>query len=277
MKYVELCCSISNPDNEIVDILVAELAELGYDSFNTEGKELLAYIPEASFVEAAAKEVVSKYLAADSFNLSWERMPDKNWNEVWESNFEPIVIDDRCSIRAPFHTNLPKTTYEIVIEPKMSFGTGHHATTHQMVEFVLDNEFKGLRVLDMGCGTGILAILAAMKGASHVLAIDIDDWAFENAEENVARNAPGKVLVALGDASLLGSENFDVILANINRNILLADMHSYVNVLVSGGILFLSGILLEDIPVITACAVGLGLTPLEQKDRKGWVALSFKK
>ncbi len=277
MKYVELCCSISNPDNEIVDILVAELAELGYDSFNTEGPELLAYIPEVSFVEAAAKEVVSKYLAADSFNLSWERMPDKNWNEVWESNFEPIVIDDRCSIRAPFHTNLPKTTYEIVIEPKMSFGTGHHATTHQMVEFVLDNEFKGLRVLDMGCGTGILAILAAMKGASHVLAIDIDDWAFENAEENVARNAPGKVLVALGDASLLGSENFDVILANINRNILLADMHSYVNVLVSGGILFLSGILLEDIPVITACAVGLGLTPLEQKDRKGWVALSFKK
>ncbi len=277
MKYVELCCSISNPSDDIVDILVAELAELGYDSFNTEGSELLAYIPEASFVESDVRVVLSKYLPADGFKLSWESMPDKNWNEVWESNFEPIVIDDRCSIRAPFHTNLPKTTFEIVIEPKMSFGTGHHATTHQMVEFVLDNEFKGLRVLDMGCGTGILAILAAMKGASHVLAIDNDDWAFENAEENVARNAPGKVDVKLGDAGLLGGEYFDVILANINRNILLADMESYVDVLVSGGLLFLSGILIEDIPVIINCAVGLGLTPLEQKDRKGWVALSFKK
>lgn len=277
MKYVELCCSISNPSDDIVDILVAELAELGYDSFNTEGSVLLAYIPEASFVESDVKVVLSKYLPADGFKLSWESMPDKNWNEVWESNFEPIVIDDRCSIRAPFHTNLPKTTFEIVIEPKMSFGTGHHATTHQMVEFVLDNEFKGLRVLDMGCGTGILAILAAMKGASHVLAIDNDDWAFENAEENVARNAPGKVDVKLGDAGLLGSEYFDVILANINRNILLADMESYFDVLVSGGLLFLSGILIEDIPVIINCAVGLGLTPLEQKDRKGWVALSFKK
>lgn len=277
MKYVELCCSISNPSDDIVDILVAELAELGYDSFNTEGFVLLAYIPEASFVESDVKVVLSKYLPADGFKLSWESMPDKNWNEVWESNFEPIVIDDRCSIRAPFHTNLPKTTFEIVIEPKMSFGTGHHATTHQMVEFVLDNEFKGLRVLDMGCGTGILAILAAMKGASHVLAIDNDDWAFENAEENVARNAPGKVDVKLGDAGLLGSEYFDVILANINRNILLADMESYFDVLVSGGLLFLSGILIEDIPVIINCAVGLGLTPLEQKDRKGWVALSFKK
>lgn len=277
MKYVELCCSISNPSDDIVDILVAELAELGYDSFNTEGSELLAYIPEASFVESDVRVVLSKYLPADGFKLSWESMPDKNWNEVWESNFEPIVIDDRCSIRAPFHTNLPKTTFEIVIEPKMSFGTGHHATTHQMVEFVLDNEFKGLRVLDMGCGTGILAILAAMKGASHVLAIDNDDWAFENAEENVARNAPGKVDVKLGDAGLLGSEYFDVILANINRNILFADMESYVDVLVSGGLLFLSGILIEDIPVIINCAVGLGLTPFEQKDRKGWVALSFKK
>ena len=277
MKYVELCCSISNPSDDIVDILVAELAELGYDSFNTEGSVLLAYIPEASFVESDVKVVLSKYLPADGFKLSWESMPDKNWNEVWESNFEPIVIDDRCSIRAPFHTNLPKTTFEIVIEPKMSFGTGHHATTHQMVEFVLDNEFKGLRVLDMGCGTGILAILAAMKGASHVLAIDNDDWAFENAEENVARNAPGKVDVKLGDAGLLGSEYFDVILANINRNILLADMENYFDVLVSGGLLFLSGILIEDIPVIINCAVGLGLTPLEQKDRKGWVALSFKK
>jgi len=277
MKYVELCCSISNPSDDIVDILVAELAELGYDSFNTEGSSLLAYIPEAAFVETDATAVVAKYLPADGVKLSWERMPDKNWNEVWESNFEPIVIDDRCSIRAPFHTNLPKTTFEIVIEPKMSFGTGHHATTHQMVEFILDNDFKGLNVLDMGCGTGILAILAAMKGASGVLAIDNDEWAFENAEENVARNASGKVRVALGDANLLGSEYFDVILANINRNILLADLPNYVTVLVSGGLLFLSGILLEDIPIITDRAVGLGLTPLEQKDRKGWVALSFKK
>ena len=277
MKYIELCCVVSNPTEDILDILVAELAELGYDSFNTEGSTLKEYIPEATFVEADAVAVIKKYLPAEGVTISWERMPDKNWNEVWESNFEPIIIEDKCTIRAPFHTNLPKTTYEIVIEPKMSFGTGHHATTHQMVEFVLDNEFKGLRVLDMSCGTGILAILAAMRGAIDVLAIDNDDWAFQNAEENVARNAAGKVRVALGDANLLGSEMFDVILANINRNILLADMASYVAVLKTGGFLFLSGILIVDIPIITECAVGLGLIPLEQKDRSGWVALSFKK
>ena len=277
MKYVELCCSISNPSDDIVDILVAELAELGYDSFNTEGSTLKAYIPEASFEEASAVAAVSKYLDKDAVALSWEHMPEKNWNAVWESNFEPIVIEDKCSIRAPFHTNLPKTTYEIVIEPKMSFGTGHHATTFQMVEFILANEFGGKRVLDMGCGTGILAILAAMRGAAYVYAIDNDDWAYENAVENVERNTPGKVKVALGDASLLGSETFDVILANINRNILLADMQHYVKVLQPGGLLFLSGILLEDIPVITECATGLGLTLLEQKDRTNWVALSFKK
>lgn len=277
MKYIELCCTVSNPTEDILDILVAELAELGYDSFNTEGSTLKAYIPEATFDEAAAIAVVRKYLPAEEVAISWERMPDKNWNAVWESNFEPILIEDKCTIRAPFHSNLPKTTYEIVIEPKMSFGTGHHATTHQMVEFVLDNEFKGLRVLDMGCGTGILAILAAMRGAATVLAIDNDDWAFQNAEENVARNAPGKVRVLMGDAGLLGKEQFDVILANINRNILLADMASYVAVLQSGGFLYLSGILIEDIPLITECAVGLGLTPLEKKDRSGWVALSFKK
>ena len=277
MKYIELCCTVSNPTEDILDILVAELAELGYDSFNTEGSTLKAYIPEASFEEAAAAAVVSKYLPKDGVAISWEHMPDKNWNAVWESNFEPIVIEDKCSIRAPFHTNLPKTTYEIIIEPKMSFGTGHHATTFQMVEFVLANEFGGKRVLDMGCGTGILAILAAMRGAADVYAIDNDDWAYENAVENVERNTPGKVRVALGDASLLGGETFDVILANINRNILLADMQHYVKVLQPGGLLFLSGILLEDIPVITECATGLGLTLLEQKDRTNWVALSFKK
>ncbi|SDC15913.1 50S ribosomal protein L11 methyltransferase [Williamwhitmania taraxaci] len=277
MKYVEFCCVVSNPTEDILDILVAELAELGYDSFNTEGSTLKAYIPEVAFDGNSSAAIVNKYLSADGVTISWEPMPDKNWNEVWESNFEPIIIEDKCTIRAPFHTNLPKTTYEIVIEPKMSFGTGHHATTYQMVEFVLANEFKGLRVLDMGCGTGILAILAAMRGASDVLAIDNDDWAFQNAEENVQRNASGKVRVALGDANLLGAETFDVILANINRNILLADMSRYVDVLKNDGLLFLSGILIVDIPIISECAIGLGLTLLEQKDRSGWVALSFKK
>jgi len=277
VKYVEFCCVVSNPTEDILDILVAELSELGYDSFNTEGSTLKAYIPEAAFDDVSSAAIVNKYLLADAVTISWERMPDKNWNAVWESNFEPIIIEDKCTIRAPFHSNLPKTTYEIVIEPKMSFGTGHHATTYQMVEFVLANEFKGLRVLDMGCGTGILAILAALRGASDVFAIDNDDWAFQNAEENVQRNASGKVRVALGDANLLGAETFDVILANINRNILLADMSRYVDVLKNDGLLFLSGILIVDIPIISECALGLGLTLLGQKDRSGWVALSFKK
>lgn len=277
MKYIELSCTIDSPSYDIFDILVAELAELGYDSFDVEANTLKAYIPAANFIEKETLQIVGRYVNDESASWGWAEMADKNWNAVWESNFEPIVVDNRCTVRAPFHMDLPPTNYEIVIEPKMSFGTGHHATTYQMVEFLLDSMVEGARVLDMGCGTGILAILAAMKGAARVVAIDNDEWAFSNAVENVERNVPTKVEVFLGDATLLGSEHFDLILANINRNILLADMARYVEVLVTGGTLFLSGILPEDIDIVTESALSLGLLSLQVKTRNGWAALSFKK
>lgn len=277
MKYIELSCTINSPSYDIFDILVAELAELGYDSFDTNGNTLKAYIPAVKFSEKEALQLVGQYVNDSTASVGWAEMADKNWNEVWESNFEPIVVGNRCTVRAPFHTNLPPTDYEIVIEPKMSFGTGHHATTYQMADFLLDMDVEGKRVLDMGCGTGILAILAAMKGAAKVVAIDNDEWAYSNAVENVERNVAGKVEVLLGDATLLGAEKFDTILANINRNILLADLPSYVEVLVPGGTLFLSGILPEDIAIITDRALNLGLVSLASKTRNGWAALSFKK
>ncbi len=277
MKYIELSCTINSPSYDIFDILVAELAELGYDSFDTNGNTLKAYIPAVKFSEKETLQLVGQYVNDSTASVGWAEMADKNWNEVWESNFEPIVVGNRCTVRAPFHTNLPPTDYEIVIEPKMSFGTGHHATTYQMADFLLDMDVEGKRVLDMGCGTGILAILAAMKGAAKVVAIDNDEWAYSNAVENVERNVAGKVEVLLGDATLLGAEKFDTILANINRNILLADLPSYVEVLVPGGTLFLSGILPEDIAIITDRALNLGLVSLASKTRNGWAALSFKK
>lgn len=277
MKYIELSCTINSPSYDIFDILVAELAELGYDSFDTNGNTLKAYIPAVKFSEKEALQLVGQYVNDTTASVGWAEMADKNWNEVWESNFEPIVVGNRCTVRAPFHTNLPPTDYEIVIEPKMSFGTGHHATTYQMADFLLDMDVEGKRVLDMGCGTGILAILAAMKGATKVVAIDNDEWAYSNAVENVERNVAGKVEVLLGDATLLGAEKFDTILANINRNILLADLPSYVEVLVPCGTLFLSGILPEDIAIITDRALNLGLVSLASKTRNGWAALSFKK
>ncbi len=277
MKYIELSCTINSPSYDIFDILVAELAELGYDSFDTNGNTLKAYIPAVKFSEKETLQLVGQYVNDSTASVGWAEMADKNWNEVWESNFEPIVVGNRCTVRAPFHTNLPPTDYEIVIEPKMSFGTGHHATTYQMADFLLDMDVEGKRVLDMGCGTGILAILAAMKGAAKVVAIDNDEWAYSNAVENVERNVAGKVEVLLGDATLLGAEKFDTILANINRNILLADLPSYVEVLVPGGTLFLSGILPEDIAIITDRTLNLGLVSLASKTRNGWAALSFKK
>lgn len=277
MKYIELSCTIDSPSYDIFDILVAELAELGYDSFNTEGNTLKAYIPAAKFVEQVAKQKLNQYLGQSSANIDWVEMADKNWNEVWESNFEPIVVDNCCTVRAPFHKGLPATEYEIIIEPKMSFGTGHHATTYQMIEFLLHVDVAGLRVLDMGCGTAILATLAAMKGAIRVVAIDNDEWAYSNAIENVERNVSGKVEVLFGDAALLGKEKFDIVLANINRNILLTDMDQYVEVLAENGMLFLSGILPEDIKIVSDKALSTGLEVLETKTRNNWAALSFKK
>ena len=198
-----------------------------------------------------------------------------NWNEEWEKNFEPIVIADACAVRAPFHKPF-NVQYEIVIEPKMSFGTGHHETTFMMLQFILENTFEGKTVLDMGCGTAVLAILAEMRGASKVDAIDIDDWCVENSEENVLRNHCKYISVKLGDASVLPtSETYDTIIANINRNILLNDMEIYSKGLKMGGELYLSGFYKEDLPIIIECCNKLGLQFVENKEKNNWIAAKF--
>lgn len=197
-----------------------------------------------------------------------------NWNEEWEKNFEPIDVDGKCHVRAPFH---PKTEaeFDIVIEPKMSFGTGHHETTHMMIQHLLETDVTGLKTLDMGCGTAILAILAEMKGAKPIDAIDIDNWCYLNSIENAQRNNCKEISVYEGEASLLNGKNYDLIIANINRNILLNDMQAYVNCLNKGGILLLSGFYNEDIPFIDAACTEKGLTYVKKLERNNWVSLKY--
>ena len=204
-------------------------------------------------------------------------MPDKNWNEEWEKHFfQPIVIGDKCVIHSTFHTDVPVAQYDIIIDPKMSFGTGHHATTSNMLSWILDDDMSGKRVLDMGCGTAVLGILAKKKGAASVLAIDIDEWCYDNALESASLNKVD-IQVLLGDASLLQEKQFDVILANINRNILLNDMAAYVACLPQGGCLYMSGFYTQDIPVIAECAVQLGMQQVGVKEQNNWVAVKFIK
>jgi ribosomal protein L11 methyltransferase len=207
-----------------------------------------------------------------------ELIPDQNWNEAWEKNyFKPVVIGGECMIRAPFHTEFPNAKYEIIIEPNMAFGTGNHETTATIVESILQNDLTGKTILDMGCGTGILSILASMKGAKHITAIDIDKWSYEGTKENAKLNNIKNIDIFLGDAQLLNHQKFDLIFANIHKNVLLNDMEAYYKVLNQGGNLIMSGFYLEDIPDIKAKAESIGLTDNGFVEKNTWVAHSFKK
>ena len=257
-----------------VEILIAELGYAGFESFVETEDGVTAYIQKEEWYEGILKDI--QILQSDEFEISfeYEEIEQVNWNAEWEKNFTPIVVDGICTLRAPFH-EVPNTKYDIVIEPKMSFGTGHHETTHMMIQFILKNEMKDKKVLDMGCGTGVLAILAGMKGANPIDAIDIDNWCYLNSLENVERNNAKTVSVYEGDASLLVGKHYDVIIANINRNILLNDMETYVKSLNKGGVLYLSGFYNTDIPAIQeACEKHL-LKLDEKLERNNWVALKF--
>lgn len=270
MKYIKLTVNTANMPDYEVDTWVYELGEIGFESFETTTDTLLAYIQQTLFVPESLTSIISK-------PFQWEEMPDKNWNEEWEKHFfQPIVIGNKCVIHSTFHTDVPLAQYRIIIDPKMSFGTGHHATTSNMLSWILDDDMQNKRVLDMGCGTGVLGILAKMKGAKSVLAIDIDEWCFENAKESATLNHTD-IEVQLGDASLLKEQSFDVILANINRNILLNDMAAYVACLPQGGVLYMSGFYAEDIAAIAACATQLGMTQVGIKEQNNWVAVKFIK
>lgn len=258
------------------EILIAELGYLGFESFVEEEDGVTAYIPVEEYEEDLLAQV--HILQSDEVEISYskEEIEKVNWNEEWEKNFTPIVVDDRCSIRATFHPSA-ETEYEIVIDPKMSFGTGHHATTHLMIQHILNNDFTDKNVLDMGCGTGVLAILASMKGAHIVDAIDIDNWCYQNSLENVERNNCDNVSVEEGGAELLEDRKYHIILANINRNILLRDLPVYVASLEDKGELYLSGFYEDDISAIRKSCEELGLKYVEHLERNNWVAVKFSK
>lgn len=272
--YVEYDFRVSplQPGN---DILIAELGELGFDSFVENEVGLQAYIPKSLWDEEA---VASLYiLSQPEFTISFihrEIVPE-NWNETWEKNFHPITVDGICTVRAPFH-EVPTTAYDLIIEPKMSFGTGHHETTHMMLRYLLNMDMEGKKVLDMGCGTAVLAILAEKRGAAAVDAIDIDNWCYLNSLENAERNGCERISVYEGDAALIRpGTGYDVIIANINRNILLTDIPIYTRALAQGGTLLLSGFYEDDIPVIEAKCAESALKLVEKQEMNLWVALKF--
>ena len=256
------------------EILVAELGELPFESFIESDLGIVAYIQKQFWTENILQDL--HILSSPEFQISYtiEEIDQVNWNEEWEKNFEAIEVDGVCHVRAPFH---PKNDakYDIVIEPKMSFGTGHHETTHMMIQHLLETNVTGKKTLDMGCGTAILAILAEMKGAHPIDAIDIDNWCYLNSIENAARNNCNQITVYEGDADLLKDKKYDLIIANINRNILLNDMQTYVDCLNKEGILLLSGFYNEDIPFIDASCTEKGLTYVKKFEINNWVSLKY--
>lgn len=256
------------------DILIAELGDVGFESFVENETGISAYIQKPDWYEGILEGI--EILKSDEFSISYnfEEIEQQNWNQEWENNFHPIVVDDLCTVRAPFH-EIPSTKYDLIIEPKMSFGTGHHETTHMMIQHLLKNDLNETVVLDMGCGTAVLAILAEKLGAKKVDAIDIENWCYLNSLENAERNNCSNISVFEGDAALLGNTKYDVIIANINRNILLQDIQVYAKCLQPKGRLFLSGFYKEDIPLIETECKKYMLKLNEIIERGSWVSLKF--
>jgi ribosomal protein L11 methyltransferase len=274
MNYIKYQFTLS-PIEPWREILVALLAEGEFESFSETENGLNAYVLTHLDDENFVQETIST-LTEPQIEFVRTEIEQKNWNAEWESNFHPIFVNDQCYIRSEFHEAKPEFPYEIIIQPKMSFGTGHHSTTHLMVEYILENEFEGKDVLDMGCGTSILAILAKMKNAAYVEGIDIDEWSVENSIENAERNHV-EITAKLGDVSLLGERQFDTILANINKNILMADIPAYVKDLKEGGEMYLSGLMDFDEEDIKQRCEEIGLKFVSKKQRNEWIAMKFVK
>ena len=273
--YIEYNFTVS-PKEPGTEILIAELGAVGFESFVETETGIAAYIQKEDWKTNILEDIF--ILNSEEFSIEYNQneVEQTNWNAEWEKNFSPIQVDGLVSIRTPFHEN-PNLKFDIVIEPKMSFGTGHHETTHMMVQHLLKLDLDGKKVLDMGCGTGILAIFAEMKGANPTDAIDIDNWCYENSLENVERNNCKNITVYEGDSSLLTNKKYDVIIANINRNILLMDIKVYANCLNENGVLLLSGFYKDDIPTIDAEVSKYSLKLETYIERNNWVALKYNK
>ncbi|MDD2997167.1 MAG: 50S ribosomal protein L11 methyltransferase [Paludibacter sp.] len=278
MNFIQVNFSFDTFEEFMADILAAELAEIGFDSFVPCENGMLAFIPETKFNENSLKDAIDNYPLEVAISYEIVTVASKNWNEEWEKHyFEPIVIGEECVIHSSFHKDIPVAKYDIIIDPKMAFGTGHHETTSLVIGEILKMDLTNKKVLDMGCGTAVLAILAAMRGATELLAIDIDSWCTENSLENIALNKVSGIEVKLGGAELLVGLDFDIILANINRNILLADMEKYAACLTTGGELYMSGFYKADIPVIEAEANRNGLELIDFKEKNNWVVVKSVK
>lgn len=276
MNYIEL--KIERPFiSGREEILIAQLASSGFESFSEEADHILAYIPEKYFRHEWMMESEVLKQLHESGALSINLIEDQNWNAIWESNYQPVTIAGKCLIRAPFHQADPEAELDIIIRPQMAFGTAHHETTAQMAEQLLQLNLEGLQVLDMGCGTGVLGIIASLKGAAHVTAIDNDEWACRNAVENAALNHVTGLKVVQGDATELSDDAYDLILANINKNILLSDMGAYARALRQGGSIFFSGFYEQDLGDIAEAADKKGLIFVKHVSRNNWVVAVFKK
>ncbi len=274
MNYIEYNFTVS-PKEPGSEILVAELGEVGFESFVDTPTGIKAYIPKDLWKKDILQNIF--ILRSNEFIISYQikEIEQVNWNEEWEKNFSPIVVEDICTVRATFHPT-PTTRYDIMITPKMSFGTGHHETTYMMLQQLILLSLENVKVLDMGCGTGILAIMASLRGARDITAIDIDPWCVENATENVKQNNCPFIKVMEGNISTIIGEQFQLILANINRNILLSDIPAYAKALSPAGLFLVSGFYIEDLPVIKEKCQEVGLSFLSHIERNHWVSAKFQ-
>ncbi len=273
MKYLQFNFRTS-PCTEVTnDVLSATLADVGFESFMEQPGGIAAYIQKDLYDEHALRQALDDFPLPDArIDYDFLEAEDRDWNEEWERNFfQPIIIGNRCVVHSTFHHDVPQAEYDITIDPQMAFGTGHHETTGLIINELLDTDLAGRDVLDMGCGTSILAILAHMRGAARCTAIDIDDWCVRNSLENIRLNRLDGIDVSQGDASSLADKGpFDVIIANINRNILLNDMQSYAARMKHGALLLMSGFYVDDIPLIEAEARRLGLQPGGHREQNRW-------
>lgn len=278
MSYKELLFTVISSEEYHRDLLINSLADIGFDTFEETETGFKAYIPSNDFNEDKLENALAGYKEVFSFSYVAELIQDQNWNKVWESNFEPLEIDGQCYVRATFHQKRPEFKYEIVIDPKMAFGTGHHQTTAMMMHWMLEEDFRDKTVLDMGCGTGILAILASRLGASQITAIDFDPLCYESTLENSALNETREIKAICGSKEVIPEQKFDIILANINRNILLDQLERYAEVLEENGLLFLSGFYEgKDLEMIKDKAASLKLAYQGHKTEKSWVAARFSR
>ena len=278
MQYVKAIFKFENIEDYQQDLLISDLADLGFDTFEDSENGFTAFVMKDNYSEQALKELLAHYTDDFVTNYTLEDVADENWNAEWEKNFNPLIIDDVCYVRATFHEPQPSYPYEIVIDPKMSFGTGHHQTTSMMMQYILAADLKDKTVLDMGCGTAILAILAAKLGAKNLVAIDYDNVCYESTIENAVLNNISNLKALCGSKEVIPNEEYDVIFANINRNILLDQIHRYADVLQSGGKIFFSGFYLDpDLGMITAECAKYGIQYLDHKQNGDWVAAQFEK